>query len=826
MKNAATDSSRPVVVITGANGNVGAALTAALLQTYDVVRCDRPGKDCDIPLDISSDASVAEAVQALAARYAGRIAAVVHLAAYFDFTGEDSPLYQSVNVEGTRRLVRELSTIDAGRFVYASTMLVHEPAQRGLLVSEATPLRPKWAYPQSKAEAERVIADEHRAMPYTILRLAGMYDDETGVPTLTQQIARIYERNFQSHLYAGDPQTGQSFIHKQDMVDVFKRVIDQRAQLPVENVILAGEPDVMGYDELQDAIGKLLHGDDDWKTLVVPGPVAKAGAWVQDHAESVIPDSFDEGHKPFIKPFMIDLASDHYALDISRARQLLGWQPRHSIRATLPKMIAALKRDPVSWYTKNKIPLPPWMESAQERERNPELVRRRYDADYAKAHHDNLWAHFLNIGLGFWLISAPFTLGYESRAMVWSDVISGVLIVLLGLCALSPGRWMRMARFDLGLVGLWLLFAPLIFWAPTAAEYLNGTIIGALVIGFALLTRPFPLMSPAASAGPEIPPGWDFSPSSWFQRIPIIALAFVGFYISRYLTAYQLGHIDSVWEPFFAGDIPGDGKNGTEEIITSSVSEAWPVPDAGLGALTYMLEILTGLIGSASRWRTMPWLVLLFGIMIIPLGFISMTFIIIQPIMLGTWCTLCLIAALAMLLQIPYSFDEIMATIGFLRRRARAGRPWIKVLFTGDTDEGSTLDKKADDFRQPFFAAVRNVVGGGINVPWNLAVCLAIGVWLLLTRVTLGTSGDMANADHVIGSLVLTVTLTAFAEVVRAARLLNVLLGLALIIAPFVLGADTAAMVSSLVCGAALIAFSIRRGPVRNAWGEWTGIIV
>ena len=45
---------------------------------------------------------------------------------------------------------------------------------------------------------------------------------------------------------------------------------------------------------------------------------------------------------------------------------------------------------------------------------------------------------------------------------------------------------------------------------------------------------------------------------------------------------YQLGHIDAVWDPFFAGAIPGDGKNATEEIITSSVSEAWPVPDAGI----------------------------------------------------------------------------------------------------------------------------------------------------------------------------------------------------------------------------------------------------
>src|SRR3546814_6462631 len=47
----------------------------------------------------------------------------------------------------------------------------------------------------------------------------------------------------------------------------------------------------------------------------------------------------------------------------------------------------------------------------------------------------------------------------------------------------------------------------------------------------------------------------------------------VGRLISRHLTAYQLGHLDTVWEPFFAGSA-ADPRNGTAEIITSSVSKA------------------------------------------------------------------------------------------------------------------------------------------------------------------------------------------------------------------------------------------------------------
>ena len=68
--------------------------------------------------------------------------------------------------------------------------------------------------------------------------------------------------------------------------------------------------------------------------------------------------------------------------------------------------------------------------------------------------------------------------------------------------------------------------------------------------------------------------------------------------LSRYMAALQLGHISHAWDPFFGA--------GTERIVTSEVSEAWPVADAGLGATVYVLEIVSGIIGDKRRWRTMP----------------------------------------------------------------------------------------------------------------------------------------------------------------------------------------------------------------------------
>jgi nucleoside-diphosphate-sugar epimerase/uncharacterized membrane protein len=820
--------SRPIVLITGAGGNVGTALAAVLRRDYRVVGMDRerddePGNISIIPVDLTSDEKVAAAFGELRQRYGGNIASVIHLAAYFDFTGEDNALYRTVNVEGTRRLLNALQDFEVEQFVYSGTMLIHRPCRPGERIDESQPLEPKWAYPRSKAETEAVIRQEHGRIPIALLHLAGLYDDRTAVPTLAEQIARIYERDLQSRLYSGDPEVGQSMLHKDDMIDAFRRVVDRRAELPREVTFLIGEPEAMGYDAIQDAVGKAIHGESDWPTIEVPKPLAKVGAWAQQALEPVVPDAFDQGEKPFVRPFMIDMADDHYALDIGAARRLLGWQPRHRLEDELPRLVASLKDDPVAWYRANKVTPPPWLAAADKAGHDPEVLRQRHEEQYRHEHRRFRWAHLANIFMGTWLAASPPLIGLDAPVLVWSDVASGLAVVALSALALDPrNAW---ARWTAAALGVWVMSASFIFWTPNGMAYLNDTLVGGLIVAFAIGTPPESGPSPlAAASGPALPPGWDYNPSSWTQRLPIIGLAVIGLLISRYLAAYQLEHVQSVWEPFFAGS--PDPKNGTEEIITSEVSRAWPVPDAAVGALTYALEILTGIIGSTRRWRTMPWLVLLFGLMIVPLGVVSITFIVIQPIVIGTWCTLCLIAAAAMLIQIPYSLDEMLATLQFLRRRQRAGRKVARILLFGDTDDGAPAPRPVDELDRPLPALARDMAGGGVSLPWNLALCAAIGVWLMFTRLTLGSEDMIAHAHHVIGSLVLTTTAIAAAEVARPVRFLNGIWAVALMLVPFVVDATATDQAASVVAGLALLAASLPRGRVRYRYGGWNAQIV
>lgn len=826
---------KPVVLITGSEGRLGRAIAAELADTYTVVGFERKCKgDHCIDADISSTEGLTNACAQLRAVYGNRLASVIHLAAFYDFSGDPNPLYEEVNVKGTQRLLRALQSFEVEQFVYASTMLVHAPSDPGQPINEDSPLKPAWPYPRSKVESEAVVQAECGPIPTVILRIAGVYTDDCEVPSLAYQIQRIYERQMISHVFPGDASHGQSFVHLDDVARAFRAAVDRRRQLPEASKILIGEPVTESYEALQNLIGRLVHGQS-WATRTIPKSVAATGAWLQDKMEDVIPDAIDRGIEPFIKPFMVKLADEHYELDTARAERLLGWRPQHSLRRRLPVIVGKLRQDPAQWYKRNKMPLPIWMEeAADEGVPSPALIAEFQSLDRLQ-HQQTLWCHFANIALGLWLVSSPFIFGmaqnwmqagelitptgrglaYSDTWMSLSDIITGTLVVVFAMLSLSrDAGW---ARWTVAALGFWLLFAPLLFWTPSAAAYANDTLVGALVIAFAVAIPPAPGVSPIARvSGPDAPPGWDYSPSGWTNRMPIIALAFVGLFISRYLAAYQLGHIDAAWDPFF-----GDG---SELIITSSVSEAWPVADAGLGATVYVLEIITGVIGDKRRWRTMPWLVLLFGILIVPLGVVSVFFIIIQPIVIGTWCTLCLVGALAMLLQIPYSLDEILATLQFLRKRRQQGRPWWYLLLRGDTMPGGSADY-SDNYEQPVGAILREMLATGVSVPWTLVVSTAIGVALMCTRLLFDTSGAAAANDHIVGSLVVTFSIMAWGEVARPLRFVNLGFGAWMAIAPWVIGGYAGlAAAASVLFGIALVWLAIPRGHITSHFGKWDRI--
>jgi hypothetical protein len=199
---------------------------------------------------------------------------------------------------------------------------------------------------------------------------------------------------------------------------------------------------------------------------------------------------------------------------------------------------------------------------------------------------------------------------------------------------------------------------------------------------------------------------------------------------------------------------------------------------------------------------------------------VSVYFIVIQPIVIGTWCTLCLFAALAMLLQIPYSFDEILATLQFLKARRRVGMPLWYVLMRGDTMKDGNPDY-SDNFSLPPGALLREMLFTGVSVPWTMLVSLLIGVALMSSRLLFDAAGAAANSDHIAGAMVISFSIMAWAEVARPLRFVNAAIGLWLVAAPWVLDPYQGSVSASVLFGASLIALAWPAGPFASHFGAW-----
>jgi hypothetical protein len=168
-------------------------------------------------------------------------------------------------------------------------------------------------------------------------------------------------------------------------------------------------------------------------------------------------------------------------------------------------------------------------------------------------------------------------------------------------------------------------------------------------------------------------PPWDHNPSGWRQRIPICVLAGIAFLIASYMALYQWRIVSSVWDPIF-GD---QSARVLDSEVSGGLRRWFRIPDAALGAIAYLGDLVFALAGCTRRWQYRPWLVLLFGLDVIPLGLVSVILVVLQGAIVGSWCFLCLVTAVISLVLLVMAYDEVWSSLRYLRRvwrRTGSGR--------------------------------------------------------------------------------------------------------------------------------------------------------
>lgn len=426
------------------------------------------------------------------------------------------------------------------------------------------------------------------------------------------------------------------------------------------------------------------------------------------------------------------------------------------------------------------------------------------------------WAYVANIVLAFFLLAAPSICPYQNHALLMSDIACGVAVIFIEAFAFFSKC--SIFRWGIAAVAVWTLLAPFLFWCNNAAVFATETMVSILWIAFAVILPGIPGRDGMTAGGPDQPPGWTYNPSSWIRRWLGIALGLLGFFISRHLAAHQLGLIEHAWDPFF-----GDG---SDLVTGSELSRSFPISDAGLGSVAYIMEVMTGFLGDRARWRTAPWTVLLSAALVLPLGATSVVLVVLQPVVVGAWCGLCLVSAVGLLLSVPLAVHELVAVGQLLQATKKQEKDVWDVFWNGASIVGAGRpdpDRTHYSFKQVWNASVQ-----GVTVPLSLILSCVAGIWLMARPDVLPSGAHIfADLDHLFGAVVLTIAAISTAEVTRIARFANLVVGFGLfIVAACALSSSLLVAASDIFAGALVMVSSVPRGEIVERYAKWNKFII
>ncbi|PTL79639.1 SPW repeat protein [Vitiosangium sp. GDMCC 1.1324] len=95
-----------------------------------------------------------------------------------------------------------------------------------------------------------------------------------------------------------------------------------------------------------------------------------------------------------------------------------------------------------------------------------------------------MWARWLTVILGFWLVSAPFALDYRLQEPQLNDLCVGLGVILLALVAIAIPK-MRYANVVLG---VWLILSPFVLnFAGYRTATFNDVIVGIIITALSLV---------------------------------------------------------------------------------------------------------------------------------------------------------------------------------------------------------------------------------------------------------------------------------------------------------------------------------------------------
>jgi nucleoside-diphosphate-sugar epimerase len=317
------------IVVTGATGNVGTSLVAALAadeRVTEIVGLARRLPELSRPRTTWVQADVVDAP--LAEHFRGADA-VIHLA-WLIQPSRDESVTHAVNVDGSRRVFEAAAAAGVGALVYASSIGAYSPAPDDRMVDESWPTEgtPSSFYGRHKAATERLLDAVEAAHPelrVVRLRPALCFKREaaSGIrrlfagPLLPSPLVRP---SLIPVLPLPDGLRVQA-VHSDDVAQAYRlAATDERAR-GAYNV--AADP-VLDAAEL----GRVLGA----RPVPVPVKAVRAAADLSWRARL----------QP-TPPGWLDMGMGVPLMDAGRIRRELGWEPRTAAGEALLELIAGIR---------------------------------------------------------------------------------------------------------------------------------------------------------------------------------------------------------------------------------------------------------------------------------------------------------------------------------------------------------------------------------------------------------------------------------------------------------------------------------------------------
>jgi nucleoside-diphosphate-sugar epimerase len=347
----------PGLIITGASGFVGRHLIQALHEDYRIFGVARRSqRRCGIPshpnlawfqADIGERPQVDPVFAQIAA--AGGAETLIHLAAHYDFTGDEAPEYWRTNVIGLRHVLDASTRIGVKHFVFSSSVAACRLPRPGKAITEESPPHGQHIYAVTKREGEAMMFEYSDRLHPVIVRFAALFSDWCEYPPLFMFLETWLKRVWNQRILGGQGRSAIPYLHISDAVLFVIEVLSRVDQFRPSEVLIASPDGAVSHRELFEASTMAFYGARR-KPVFMPRPLCGPGMWARDLFGRV------SGDRPFERPWMAEYIDTVMTIDAGRTRRRLDWapRPRLEILRRMPFLIENLKTDPVTWAELNR----------------------------------------------------------------------------------------------------------------------------------------------------------------------------------------------------------------------------------------------------------------------------------------------------------------------------------------------------------------------------------------------------------------------------------------------------------------------------------------